>query len=162
VGPAGGHRLQENTLTIHHGDGDLRYAVASDRETGFVLDEPGSLSFSIRSEGLERGQWPSVFFVAAHGIRLSDTLAAGRELRAVKGARAETVVQAYYSEHAARVEVALRIVEVREDELVVDLEVITEDVLYEGDKARPSRTTGRVTLPRVARAALWAPRNEEG
>lgn len=131
------------------------YAVVPDRETGFAVAD-GGLSFSIRSEHTDKEQWPTVYFVAGHGLAAPAPLAPGAVVRGAPG----DATFVYYGEQTRDVHVELTIVDVQDDALVVDLHVTTEDVLYAGEAARRTPATARVHLPRVAEDELWDPRRE--
>jgi hypothetical protein len=149
--------MDENTLVIHHQDGELAYWL---EQGGYNL-KSGHIRISVRTKAVGDDQFPdcALFCVDDHPVSLP--LSVGDVFEAnsdwLETDADGPCAYAYFTFHAEDVSVKWTAKEVAESNVLFALEARHDDINYYGDRAKPTLTEGLFRLEPKSPAELWSP-----
>lgn len=140
-------------LTLEHQDGDIQYEL---EKGGFVVVN-SKLYFSIETKAIDEDSFPDCYLFALDGYPLSGSLESSRIEIATNPQDEPPNVHVYTTFHASEVQVSIELKVISDNEIEVALNVISEDVNYYNEKAKPNLFKGVVKLSKKTLSEMWLP-----
>ncbi len=140
-------------LTLEHQDGDIQYELENG---GFVVVN-SKLYFSIETKAIDEDSFPDCYLFAIDGYPLSGSLDSSRIEIATNPNDESPNVHVYTTFHACEVHAGIDLKVISDNEIEVALNVISEDVNYYNEKAKPNLFKGVVKLSRKTLGEMWLP-----
>lgn len=140
-------------FTLEHQDGIIEYQQVNG---GFAVKD-SKLYISLETKSLDEEAYPDSFFFALIGYPVAGNLD-GLEINIVTNPKDGTPnVFVYTTFHACEVIANLCVNVVSQNEISVDLNVVSDDVNYYNEKAKPNPFIGRAVFVSKDLELLWLP-----
>ncbi|MEI8706642.1 hypothetical protein [Pseudoalteromonas sp. B62] len=140
-------------FTLEHQDGNIEYKF---EKGGFAVID-SKLYLSIQSKALEEDGFPDCYYFAIDGFPIKTSLESSKIEIATNPDDEPPNVYVYTTFHACEVEAIIHLEVISEKEIEVSLQVISEDVNYYNEKAKPNPFKGSVKLNEKNLGEMWIP-----
>ena len=140
-------------FTLEHQDGDIEYTI---EKGGFAVID-SELYLSIETKAVKEDVFPDCFYFAVDGLPVKDCLENSNIRIATNPNDEAPNVYVYTSFHACEVEATVELTVISEEEIEVVLHVVSEDVNYYNEKAKPNLFKGSVKLIKKNLGEMWMP-----
>ena len=138
---------------LEHQDGDIRYEL----EHGGYAIEDSALYLSVRTRPIDPDVFPETYSFAVEGYPLVHGMLPQVIELSSNALDGPPNVHVYTTFHALAVQATLGIVVQDDPQMVVTLHVVSDDVDYYGEKAKPNAFKGSTDLREMAKSDLWIP-----
>ena len=140
-------------FVLKHQDGEIRFALA---KGGFSLSNE-KLCISIETDHVDGESFPDRFLFALEDFPVQSRSGI-EEIEVVGNTEGETPnVFVYTTFHSDEVTARLVVEWLGEIRMKVQLSVISDDVKFYDDRAKPNQFTGECELSICGREVLWVP-----
>ena len=140
-------------FTLEHQDGTIEYEKVNG---GFAVKD-SKLYISLETKSPDLDAFPDCFLFAVEGYPVTSGLN-GLEINVATNPNDESPnVFVYTTFHACEVVAKLKVTVVLDNEISINLNVVSEDVNYYNEKAKPNPFTGVASLARKDMGQLWLP-----
>ncbi len=140
-------------FTLEHQDGDNKYEF---EKGGFFIIE-SKLYLSIEAKAVEEEVFPDCYLFAIDGYPINGEAEAYKITISTNPNDEQPNVYVYTSFHACEVEAEVDLKMISECEIEVAINVISEDVSYYNEKAKPNPFKGSVKLTKKSINDMWLP-----
>jgi hypothetical protein len=140
-------------FTLEHQDGNIEYKF----ETGGFAVIDSKLFLSIQTKAVEEDGFPDCYYFAIDGFPVKNNLESSKIEIATNPNHEPPNVYVYTTFHACEVEAIVELEVVSEKEIEVSLQVVSEDVNYYNEKAKPNPFKGVVKLKEKNLTEMWIP-----
>jgi MarR-like DNA-binding transcriptional regulator SgrR of sgrS sRNA len=140
-------------FVLKHQDGDIEYKF----EKGGVAIENSKLYLSIELKAQDGESFPDCYFFAIDGYPLNQGLKSSKIKISTHPNDEQPNVYVYTTFHACEVEAEASISVLSSNEISISLSVISDDVIYYNEKAKPNLWIGSVNLTQKSKNELWIP-----
>lgn len=140
-------------FTLEHQDGNIEYKFENG---GFTVID-AKLYLSIETKAIDEDAFPGCYLFAIDGYPLENSLERLNINIATNPNDQPPNVYVYTSFHACEVEAAVGLTVIAENEIEVVLNIISEDVNYYNEKAKPNSFKGSIKLVKKNIGDLWIP-----
>jgi hypothetical protein len=140
-------------LILEHQDGNIQYEL---EKGGFAVVD-SKLYISVQTKVVDKEAFPNCYYFAIDGFPISNELKSSQIKISTNIEDKPPNVYVYTSFHACEVEATVKITMVADQEIKVTLDVLSEDVKYYNEKAKPNPFRGTVTLVEKSLDELWIP-----
>jgi len=140
-------------FTLQHQDEDIEYEF----EKGGYTVEDSKLYISIETKAIDNEAFPDCFKFALDGYPINENIKNSIIKINTNPEDVPPNVYVYTTFHACEVEANITINKTSSNEIEVELEVISEDVNYYNEKAKPNPFIGKVSLQQKSLGELWIP-----
>jgi hypothetical protein len=140
-------------FTLEHQDGDIKYEL---EKGGFAIVD-SKLYVSIETKAIDDEAFPELYLFAIDGYPVNNGLESSIISVAANPKDTSPNVFVYTAFHACEVEAIVDLKVISDNEIKVVLNVISEDVNYYNEKAKPNPFKGEVKLLRRNLGEMWIP-----
>ncbi|WP_156317123.1 hypothetical protein [Marinagarivorans algicola] len=138
---------------LEHQDENIEYEF---EKGGFAL-EGDKLFLSIEATAIDDEAFPDSYKFALDGYILKEDLDNAKIRISTNPNDEQPNVFVYTSFHACEVEAELSVKKIAEDEIEVRVNIISKDVNYYNEKAKPNPFKGSVVLYKKSFTEMWIP-----
>lgn len=140
-------------FVLNHQDGELRYEL----EHGGYTIVNSRLYVSIETKAVNEDTFPERYLFAIDGLLLKNGLENTHFDLSWNPNYEPPNVYVYTSYHADEVTADMKLIVLPNSEIEIEIDVMTEDVIYYNEKAKPNSFKGKVILSRKNLEDLWIP-----
>ena len=140
-------------FVLNHQDGDIKYEF---EKGGYALQD-SKLYLSIQTKAVEEDAFPDCYYFALDGYPIKEPLESTNIKISTNPEDEPPNVYVYTTFHACEVEAEINLNVLSQTEIEVNVKVISEDVNYYNEKARPNPFIGTVKLIEKNFGELWIP-----
>lgn len=138
---------------LEHQDGIINF----EKVNGGYAVKDSKLYISLETKSLDEGAFPDSFLFALDCFPISSGLS-GLDINISTNPNDEPPnVYVYTTFHACEVAANLKISAALEDKITVDFHIVSDDVNYYDERAKPNPFKGVTTLTRKEPDQLWLP-----
>lgn len=140
-------------FTLEHQDGNIEYTF---EKGGFAIID-SKLYLSLELKAVEVDAFPDCYYFAVDGFPLNSGLASSKIEIATNPNDEPPNVYVYTSFHACEVKAIIELEVLSEKVIDVFLHVVSEDVNYYNEKAKPNPFKGSAELKEKNLDEMWIP-----
>lgn len=117
----------------------------------------GYLSLSLRAKAVSEDAFPDEYHFSIRSLELAAGLNNGVHRLLFDEGNEDPIVAVYTTFHASEINARISIEVINEDKIKINLRIVTEDVNYYDERAKPNIFEGAAYLSKEKLENLWMP-----